>query len=222
MSVEDREIPKSRRFIIAGVIAAVAALIFYALYRAATSETVLPKKVVSDVVQMRLVQPPPLPPPPPRPKMVDQPKMRELARETPVQQLQPTPRLNAAPPPGPLALDAQGQGPPDAFGLAGRPGGSDILGGGAGGSAFGWYASLLEGRIQDALRHDRSLRGRHYDAGVKLWLSGSGEPQRAELLNSTGASDLDRALTEALRRMPPFPKPPAGMPQPVVVRVSSS
>lgn len=198
----------------------------YLLYWVSHGQSVMARKVVPDVVQLKLMEPPPPPPPPPPPKMVEQPKMRELVERqpTPVENKPLPPKLNnAAPPPGPLALDAKGQGPSDDFGLGGRPGGSDLLGGGGGGgSPYGWYASMLEGRLQDLLQHQRRLHGSRYDVAVSLWLGPDGTLQRVELVGSSGKPDVDQNLDQALQKMPRLPQPPQGMPQPIVLQVSSS
>jgi hypothetical protein len=147
-----------------------------------------------------------------------------VERPTPLQNVPPPPNNVNAAPPGPLALDTQGQGAPDAFGLAGHPGGSDILGGGGGrgaaGSAYGWYASLLEGRIQDLLKRDRRLRGRRYEGAVALRLASDGKPVGVELIQETGAHEVDQVIEEDLSQWKP-PQPPQGMPQPIVITVRS-
>jgi outer membrane biosynthesis protein TonB len=224
---EDRETPQQRQVAIAGVVLGIALLLGYGIYRAATGEAVIPKKVVSDVVTMRLVQPPPPPPPPPpRPKMEEQPKEREMInRPQPLENVPPPPNTNNAAPPGPLALDTLGQGAPDAFGLAGHPGGSDILGGGGGGgaqgSAYGWYASLVEGRIQEMLHHDRRLRGLRYEVAVAVHLGPDGKPQGVELIDPTGKADIDQPVTQDLQTVLKLPQPPQGMPEPIIIHVRS-
>jgi outer membrane biosynthesis protein TonB len=223
---EDRETtPLKRRLATGGVVLTIALLLAWGIYRAMTSVAVIPKKVVPDVVQMRLVQPPPPPPPPPRPKMEEQPKDRApVERPTPLQNVPPPPNNVNAAPPGPLALDTQGQGAPDPFGLAGRPGGSDILGGGGGGggggSAYGWYAGILEGRIQDLLKRDRRLRGRRYEGAVSLRLAPDGKPLGVELIQETGTHEVDQLIAEDLSQWKP-PQPPQGMPQPIVIKLRS-
>lgn len=124
------------------------------------------------------------------------------------------------------ALDAKGEGPGDAFGLAGRPGGGDYLGGigdGGGGSPFGRYAAIVQQRAQDAVEQQKKLRHTSYRVMVKLWFAADGRPERAELVRSTGNEEVDRLLTEALNDMAKLPEPPPkDMPQPVVLRVSTT
>ena len=123
------------------------------------------------------------------------------------------------------ALDAKGEGPGDAFGLAGKPGGSDYLGGAGNGagSAFGWYATIVQQRVQDTVGKQRKLREARFQAKVMLWFAADGRTERAELVRSTGKADIDRLLTDVLGAMPRLSEaPPKGMPQPVVLRVSTS
>lgn len=194
------------------------------LYRIFTGVSAVPRKNVPDVVTLRLIQPPP--PPPPPPKMVEPPKLKtDAMQDKPMEDRPPAPKQAAEKPPeGPPALDVKGQGPGDEFALAGRPGGSDFLGGGGGGggSRLGWYRALIEGRVQDALQKQRRLSGTRYRADVQMWLSGEGTPAQVELITSTGNADLDKALLAAIRAMPPLPEPPPKeMQQPVVFQVKS-
>ena len=224
---EDGETPLQRRSANVCMFSIVVVLITYGIYRLATGEAVIPKKVIPDVVSIRLVEPPPLPPPPPpppRPKMEEQPKEREMIAPTPLQNVPPPPNNANAAPPGPLALDTQGQGAPDAFGLAGHPGGSDALGngggGGAAGSAYGWYASMLESRIQDLLRHDRRLRGQRYEGAVSLRLAADSKLVSVDLIEGTGKRAIDEVVAQVLSEWTP-PQPPQGMPQPVIIKLRS-
>jgi len=200
------------------------------LIRWVTSGEVMPKKVVPDVVTLRVLPPPPPPPPPeqpPEPKMVEQPKMREpeVKPDKPIERPKDAPPkpLNTDAPPAPLALDAKGEGPADAFGLAGRPGGGDFLGGGGGGGTrYGWYASMVQQQIQDTLHKNDKLRTARYRVAVRLWLSRAGTPSRVELVGSTGQSALDDQIKDALLAMPKLAEaPPQDMPEPIVLRIDA-
>lgn len=198
------------------------------IYRILTGTEALPKKAVPDVVTLRLVQlPPPPPPPPPPPKMVEQPKLKEpeFKPEQPVENRPPTPKQAANPAPkGPPALDVKGGGPGDAFNLAGHPGGQPFGGGGSGGgSRFGWYAALIQLHARETLQKQSQLHGSRYKVVVQVWLSPDGHPERVELVNSTGKSDVDQTLKRALEAMSRIPQPPPqDMPEPVILQVSSS
>lgn len=149
--------------------------------------------------------------------MVEPPKTQEVRMEP----IKSAPRPDNSPP----ALDVKGQGPGDAFGLEGHPGGGDFLGGGGGGggSPFGAYTGLFEGRARDALQKQRKLLGFRYRVPVEVWLSADGAPERVELLGSTGNPETDSLVREGLLKMNKMPEPPPkGMPEPIVIQVSSS
>lgn len=158
--------------------------------------------------------------------MVEQPKDQLVQNDHPLENKPPSPKPSPsnAPPPGPLALDAKGQGAPDAFALGGNPGGADYAGGGGGGgSRFGWYSTLIKNHVEDTLRQQARLRRARYRVAVQVWLDGQGQPVRVELMESTGAADLDELLKRALQGMSRMPEaPPADLPQPVVMEVGSS
>ena len=139
--------------------------------------------------------------------------------------LESPPEPEAPQPPGPPALDAAGEGPGDAFGLAGRPGGSEYLGsgGGGGGSPFAYYAAMIQQRAQQAVEKQRKLRETKFKVTVQVWIAADGRPERVEIFKSTGNEEIDRLLEESLAAMPKLTEaPPKGMPQPVVLRVSAS
>jgi TonB family protein len=82
---------------------------------------------------------------------------------------------------------------------------------------------MIEGHVQRQVQKQPSLNRVRWHIGVKIWLSAEGEAQRVELISSTGTSDLDDKLREALLKMPRMPQaPPQDLPQPVVLQVSSS
>jgi protein TonB len=122
-------------------------------------------------------------------------------------------------------VDAAGTGAGDGFGLVGKKGGSDLIGGGGGGSGnkFAWYGALLKERIQDVIARDKKVRqAGEFQRSVNVWISSSGVVTRVELLGAGDKPELDEALKEALRNMPPMREgTPADMPQPVRLRVAS-
>jgi TonB family protein len=196
------------------------------VWRIASGPASLPKRTVPDVVQLRLVPPPPPPPPPPpqQPKLIEPPKVQQqqFKAEQPMPDNKP-PSPHPEAPPGPPALEGPGQGAPDGFGLAGGGNGSFGGGDGGGGSRFGWYAQLIKSRAQESLQKQRRLNGHRYRVNVQLWLASDGTTQRVELISSTGKTDIDQMIREALGAMPKLPEPPPpDMPEPVVMEVSSS
>jgi len=186
------------------------------------------RKKAPEPVAIKLLPPPPPPPPPPPTPPVETPKLKqEVVQVAPLERVEP--KASAPEPPGPAALDAQGEGPADGFGLAGKPGGAafggggDGTGSGGGGSKFGTYAALIQSHIQQQLQKKKSLQSARYRLGVQIWMKADGEPERVELIGSTGSSDTDRNLRDALLKMARVPQtPPSDLPQPVVLQVSSS
>src|SRR5260370_26390266 len=102
------------------------------------SKTTNPWRQVQVVQVIRRPPPPPDQPPPPPPEKTEQP----LPKDEP----EPVPDNQPAPADQPLGIDAQGTAGGDAFGLAARSGGSDLVGG-SGSAPFAWYTN----RIADAI-----------------------------------------------------------------------
>ncbi len=189
-----------------------------------------PKKHAPEILQIKMVPPPPLPPPPPPPKvdrppdqkLIEQPKMQEPAVKPDKIVEKPTPAKPNDPPPGPLALDAKGAGPGDAFGLGGKPGGSGILGGGGGGGGtkFGWYASLLQTQLVELFQRDEKVNTAQAKFVVELWLRPDGTAEKVEFIRRTGDGEVDQAiLSDLLHGLRLSQTPPADMPQPVVIKL---
>ena len=156
--------------------------------------------------------------------MVEQPKMvePEIKEDKPVDQPKPDAPKDDAPPPGPLALDAKGDGPGDNFGLGGNPGGRGLLGGGGGNSRFGWYASIVQAQIETAMRGNPKTRNAVMNIRIQLWADSTGRISRVQLTSSTGDAEIDAALRDVVfaglsLREPP----PKDMPMPIVARINA-
>lgn len=214
---------------------AIAGLLFMALFTVGVvwlvkdfiSNAEPPEK--TRVQKISLVKPPPPRPeekPEPEEKVEQEPKQDEVQLDAP-----PTPDRpqDEGPPPGEqLGLDAEGSGSGDGFGLAARKGGRDIttLSGGPKGNPWSRYDALLNEGIssafQNALAREKALKNKNYKVIVKVWIDGSGKVTRATLVDSTGDPRADEVLKEALRNMRALGEaPPADMPQPVKIRVTS-
>lgn len=174
--------------------------------------------------QITLIRPPPPPPKPPEEK----PPEPEVKEEVKLDQPTPEePQPADAPPPGAdLGVDADGTGDGDGFGLVGKKGAGDLIGGGGGGNPWGRYDALLNeavsGAFQQALARDKTLKGKNYKVVVKVWIDSSGKVTRSALVDSTGDARADEVLKEALNNMRALRDvPPADMPQPVKIRVTS-
>lgn len=184
----------------------------FALVRKFLNSTPSPPKQL--VQQIQLIRPPPpppdLPPPPPPPpeEKVDVPEPPQQPDQTP-----------SEPPPGDqLGLDAAGTAGGDAFGLAARPGGRDLVG--SGGSAYVWYTGTLKNDIMSLLQNDPAVQKGSYSVSVRLWLKTDGTIERFSLLGSTGDRSRDKALEKKLATLSRSSQtPPAGMPEIVTLEI---
>lgn len=201
------------------VLTLVAALTVWLINAYGSGAEVKKKKVIQEIA---LVKPPP-PPPPPK---VPPPKVEEVKQKIDVPKPDEAPaKAEQAPPPGPdLAVDAAGTGAGDGFGLVGKKGGADLIGGGGGGgSRFGWYGAMLKERIQEAILKDKKLREAGvYQRVVSIWIDASGAVSRVEVQGAGESADMNSAIKAALTALAPLTEPPpADMPQPIRVRVSA-
>jgi len=175
--------------------------------------------------QITLVRPLPPPPKPPEQK----PPEPEVKDEVKLDEPQPTPEPQQAdaPPPGAdLGVDAEGSGSGDGFGLVGKKGAADLIGGGAKGNPWAWYDALMNdavnSAVQTALGREKALKNKNYKVIVKVWIGSDGQVTRAALMDSTGDARADEVLKEALNGMRALRDgPPADMPQPMKIRVTS-
>lgn len=168
------------------------------------------------VVEVQLFKPPPPPPPkveepppPPPPEEVKLPEPEPVADAPDVPDL-----------PGPLGLDAEGGAGSDAFGLLGRKGGRDLIGGGDG--RFRVYANSVKDALLDYLTSRQDMRAFSYSIVVQVWIREDGQVGRYEIVGSSGNPKLDQTLRLALDDLPKLGEgPPDGMPQPVRLRIQS-
>jgi periplasmic protein TonB len=175
-----------------------------------------PKPTKQVVQEIHMIRPPPPPPdePPPPP-----PPEEKVDVHEPDPEPDPTPS-NEPPPSEQLGLDAEGGAGGDAFGLAGHPGGRDLLA--SGGSAFNWYAGLLKNEVLEQLESVKDTHRGAYSATVKIWVRGDGTIERAQLAQSTGDAARDKAIEAALSHITRVSEaPPADMPQPISLRIVS-
>lgn len=168
-----------------------------------------------------IVSLPPPPPPPPPPQNTPPPVQEERRMEQPmIKEDQP----KAAPPKDepPLGTGIKGSGPGDAFGLGSQSGNGRIGGTEGSGSKWGWYASQVQSRIQQAMQQNHKTRSASLSVNVRVWPDSGGRITRAQLASSTGDSTLDSAIRdEILTGLQLQEPPPPGMPTPITLRVAA-
>ncbi len=85
---------------------------------------------------------------------------------------------------------------------------------------FNNYANMLKGELQRYFGKNKALSQRHYTVEVDVWVAGGGAIKRFELVGSTGDSDTDAAIRQAMSSLTSFKQtPPADMPQPIRLRI---
>ena len=201
-----------------GVVAGIVAAVLIALW---LKDMLTPKGPVQKMKmqQITLVKPPPPPPPPPEEK----PPEPEIKEEVKIDQPEPTPEpQQAEEAPAPLNVGEGAEGGLDVGGTRGVP----TLAGSGGGNPWGRYDALLNEAVsaafQQALARDKALKGKNYKVMVKVWIDSSGKVTRTALIDSMGDAHAYEILKEALSNMRALrDAPPADMPQPVIVRVTS-
>ena len=122
-----------------------------------------------------------------------------------------------------LGLDADASAGLDGFGLVAKRGGADILktSGAPHSRVLARLSAEIEQHVAKALSRKTRLLKKNYTIQVSVWLTDSGFVDRVELMNSTGAAQLDAALKAALRNISPFAARVVGVPQPVRLRITT-
>ena len=78
------------------------------------------------------------------------------------------------------------------------------------------YATLLKGELQRHLLRNKDLRQRSYRIEVHLWVGRDGSVTRHELVGSSGDTDIDEVIRQAVANLGTFSQvPPERMPQPI-------
>lgn len=167
------------------------------------------------VVQVIRPPPPPPPdqPPPPPPEKTDVP----LPKDEP----EPAPDNQPAPADQPLGLDAEGAAGGDAFGLAARRGGSDLVGG-TGSAPFAWYTNRITDAIRERLASVACAKSAKGSLSIHVLMQADGKIKQIQLATTTGNSGVDHCIDSALTSMPPMSDPlPPGMPEQVNLKIVS-
>ena len=183
--------------------------------------TMMAGKTVKQDRQVQIVQVIAPPPPPPPPKDEPPPPPPEKTDE-PLPKDEPEPAPNDEPPPSePMGIDAQGSAGEDAFGLAARHGGSDLVGG-TGSAAFAWYTNRLKDAIVDKLSSDTRLGAKKFSVSVQVWIAPDGRIKQVKLASTTGNRELDQRIESELGALGRLSEaPPLEMPQPISLKIVS-
>jgi len=126
-----------------------------------------------------------------------------------------------------VAFAAGGEGVEGGIDVGGTRGIPTLAGsGGLQGNPWARFDAILNEAVNDAfqraLAREQALKGKNYRVIVKIWLDDSGRVTRSALVDSTGDIRADSVLKDALRDMRALrERPPADMPQPVKIRVTS-
>jgi TonB family protein len=127
---------------------------------------------------------------------------------------------------GKAGVDEAGASGTDSFGLAGKPGGRELLltgAGGGGGNPNGRYlqfASQIQAYIKDQLNQVASLTQDCYTVNVAVWVAATGSIDDVRIRKSTGDRILDSEIRSALLQLAPMdPAPPSDMPWPVILQM---
>jgi protein TonB len=165
---------------------------------------------------VQIIRPPPPPPPPEQP-----PPPEKTEEPLPKDEPEPSPKEESPPPLGPLGIDAEGSAGGDAFGLAARSGGSDLIGG-SGNAAFAWYTNRLKEAVMERLGADSHIGSKKFSVAVRVWIEPDGRIKEFKLTSTTGNRELDQRIESALAGLTNLSDaPPLEMPQPVSLKIVS-
>jgi periplasmic protein TonB len=170
-----------------------------------------PQRMVQTI---QVIRPPPPPPPdqppPPPPEKTQEPLPKDQPEPTPDQ---------SPPPDQPLGLDAQGGAGSDAFGLAGRPGGGDLIGG-SGTAPFAWYTNRISDAIKDKLAAAPCTKAAKGSLTVHVTMEADGRVKQIKLATTTGNPKVDECIDSALTSVTSIGDPvPPGMPAQVNLKI---
>ncbi|MDD1650752.1 MAG: TonB C-terminal domain-containing protein [Methylococcaceae bacterium] len=130
-----------------------------------------------------------------------------------------------------LGVDEEGRAGADSFGLRSKKGGKDLLQSGPQlsspsghrGHVFLAYGSSIISQLESHLMMDSKLREQHYVIVVRVWISPAGKISRCEVDQSSGNRAIDDRLTRLIASFSGhLPHPPAGMHQPIKIRIRST
>ena len=172
------------------------------------------------VQMVQIIQPPP-PPPPPPPEQPPPPPPEKIQQELPKDEPQPTPEQQDQAPPQPLGIDAEGSAGGDAFGLAARAGGSDLIGG-TGTAPYAWYTNRIKDAIQERLAAAPCAKSAKGSLSLQVHMEADGRVKQIKLLSGTGDQKVDNCIDSALAAITRMSDPPpGGMPEQINLKIVS-
>ena len=161
----------------------------------------------------------PLPPPPPPVQTAPPEKMDEQQTFQPEEHPEEEPPKPPDQPP--IGTGIKGDGSSNTFNL-GSGTGNGFGKGQSDSSRFGWYAGQVQSKVSEALRNNRKTRTAELNVRARIWSDSNGRVTRASLAGTTGDPALDAALQdEVLTGLRLSEPPPAGMPMPIVLRLTA-
>ena len=174
-------------------------------------------KTTRQVQIVQVIRPPPPPPeepppPPPPPQKAPDPLPKDQPDPQPEQQPDQAPQQ-------PLGVDAEGSAGGDAFGLAARRGGSDLIGG-TGTAPFAWYTNRMRDAIKDKLSGAPCTKSAKGSLSTRIVVGTDGGIKQIKLTSSTGNAKIDECVDKVLASITTIgDAPPSGMPEQVNLRV---
>jgi protein TonB len=167
------------------------------------------------VQTVHIIRPPPPPPPdqpPPPPQKTPEPLPKDVPDPPPDQQPDQAPDQA-------LGIDADGSAGGDAFGLAARRGGSDLIGG-SGTAPFAWYTNRLRDTIKERLATAPCTKSAKGSVSTRIVVAADGHVKQIKLTTGTGNARVDECVDKALSSITTLgDAPPPGMPEQVNLRV---
>jgi len=162
-----------------------------------------------------------LPPPPPPPPVQTAPPEKVEDQQTFQPEEKPEEEPPKPPDQPPIGTNIKGDGSSNGFNLSNN-GGNGFGNGRTNSTRFGWYAGQVQSRVSQALRDNRKTRTAELSVRARIWADPSGRVTRAQLSGSSGDPSLDAAIRdEVLTGLQLAEPPPAGMPMPIVLRLTA-
>jgi protein TonB len=159
------------------------------------------------------------PPPPPPPDQPPPPPPEKTEEALPKDEPQPTPDQPEQAQDQPLGIDADASAGGDAFGLAARHGGSDLIGG-TGSAPYAWYTNRMRDAIKDRLASTACTKSAKGSLSARVVLGADGRVKQIKLTAGTGNARVDECVDKALASIATIgDPPPPGMPEQVSIRV---